>query len=72
MRSAYHESVQLGHELSEKVNEAVQQRGDDECSKFATYYNGHLLSSSEDIRKQYYKTGRPHIYRATGSGPSET
>ena len=30
LRSAYHESVQLGHELSEKINESVQQKDDEE------------------------------------------
>ena len=31
LRSAYHESVQLGHELSEKINESVQQKDDEAC-----------------------------------------
>jgi len=30
-------------------------------TKFATYYNGHLLSTSDEIRKQYYKSGRFYI-----------
>jgi CRP-like cAMP-binding protein len=30
-------------------------------TKFATYYNGHLLSTSDEIRKQYFKSGRFYI-----------
>jgi len=30
-------------------------------TKFATYYNGHLLSTADDIRSHYHKTGRLYV-----------
>jgi U3 small nucleolar RNA-associated protein 14 len=75
LRSAYHESVQLGHELSEKINESVQQKdkasGDDEMVDHSAEGKSRAAVSSEAskaIAQLLSESGGPSEEEAVLSG----